>query len=240
MPRSLEFNAPSHDGRMPRLLGDDSGAILALGVCRRSGAARQPRQRPGWPATVRVMPCAFGFPSGSGGLGFVWFGSLGGLGFGGSLRHVQRQVHPFEDGALGGVTLALVEADDSGVAAVALFLRRGDLVEEDFHGVLLMKTRGGQAAVVEGAALAEGDHFLGDRAGGFGFGQRGGHAFVFDEAANQVGEHRISVWCSAGQLGGSLEVAHKGAVSDTCCPSWWSLLWALPGGPARRSCPGST
>src|SRR6266446_7420691 len=189
---------------------------------------------------VRNCFRAFEFPSGSGSLGFVWFGSVCGLSFGRNLRRLERQVHPFQDGALGGVTLPLVEADDSCVAAMALFLGRGDLVEENFHRVLLVKTRGGQAAIVEGAALAEGDHFLGDRAGGLGFGQRGGHTFVFDEAANQVGEHCISVLAGAAQLGGSLKVAHIGAVSETWAPPSLSPLWVLPRGPARRSCPGST
>jgi hypothetical protein len=32
---------------------------------------------------------------------------------------------------------------------------------------------------------------------------------VFDEAANQIGEHRIAMFAGAAQLGGALEVSHK-------------------------------
>ena len=50
---------------------------------------------------------------------------------------------------------------------------------------------------MNGAALAEGNHLLGDGSGGLGFGQSGHDAFMFDEAANQVGKHRIPVLAGA-------------------------------------------
>src|SRR5881296_1110193 len=69
-----------------------------------------------------------------------------------------------------------------------------------------------RAAVVQGAALAEGDHFFGDRTSGFGLGQRGRDAFVFDEAANQVGQHGVAMLAGAAKFGGSFKVAHA---------NWW-------------------
>src|SRR5690349_20245469 len=76
------------------------------------------------------------------GLGFFGFGfflfallfslflsrSFGGLGFGsGSLRGRRLdggQIHPFEDGELRGIALALVHLHDARITAVAVFLRR--------------------------------------------------------------------------------------------------------------------
>ena len=52
-----------------------------------------------------------------------------------------ERVHPFEDGALRGVALALVHADDAGVAAVAFLERGRDFLEQDFRGVFLVQTR---------------------------------------------------------------------------------------------------
>src|SRR5439155_10601500 len=70
---------------------------------------------------------------------------------------------------------------------------------------------GGEPARVDGAGLAEGDHFLGNRAGRFGLGQRGGHAFVLDETANQVRQHRVAVFAGAAKLGGSFPMTHSGS-----------------------------
>src|SRR5215831_907647 len=115
---------------------------------------------------------------------------------------------PFENGALGGVALALVEANDTSVAAGAVFVGGGDLVEEHFDRVFLMQACGSEAAIVHGAALAKSDHFFGDGARGFGLGERCGDAFVFDEAADEVGEHRVAMGASATEFGGTFEVAH--------------------------------
>src|SRR5262245_28239661 len=71
------------------------------------------------------------------------------------------EVGPFEDRFFGGVALAGVQLDDAGVPAVAALLRWSDFVEEDFNGVfLLQEPRTREAAVVDGAALAESDHFF--------------------------------------------------------------------------------
>jgi hypothetical protein len=110
---------------------------------------------------------------------------------------------------MSGIALALPKFDNSGVAAMAFFLRRGYLVEKNFHGIFLMQPGSGESPIVDAPSLAQGDHFLSHRAGGFRLSQRGGDAFVFDEAANQVGKHRIAVLTGAAQFGGSLEMAHK-------------------------------
>src|ERR1019366_8889475 len=121
----------------------------------------------------------------------------------------RSEVHPFEDSLLGGITLALVELEDPGVAPATLLLRGSDLVEQNLHRVLLVETRGGDATIVKGPVLAERDHLLGDGPRGFGFGQGGGDAFVYDQAADHVGEHRVPVCAGAAQLGSSLKVSHK-------------------------------
>ena len=121
-----------------------------------------------------------------------------GLGLGFSLGFGRRfgcntEVHPFEDGQLRGVTLALVQLHDAGVTAVALFVSGSDFVEEDLHGIFLVQPGGGNAAVVQGAAFAQRDHFLGHGTGRLGLRQGGRDAVVLDEAANQIGQHRIPV-----------------------------------------------
>jgi hypothetical protein len=139
---------------------------------------------------------------------FLCLGCGGGLGFFGR-SGFGREFDPFEDRFLGGVALALIQADDAGVAAATIFLAGSDFVEENFYGVFLVEAGGGEAAIMERATLAEGYHFFSDGAGGFGFGQSGGDAFVFDEAANQVREHRVAMGTGAAEFGGAFEVAHK-------------------------------
>src|SRR6266568_1983711 len=87
------------------------------------------------------------------------------------------------------------------------------------------QARGGQAAVVERAALAESDQFLRDAARGFGFGQRGDHSPVGNEAANQVGQHRVAMLELAAQLGGAFEMSHKRTGTIRL------IVWPLPWGP---------
>ena len=109
---------------------------------------------------------------------------------------------------MGGIALALVQADDAGVATLAFGLGGREFVEEDAHHVILVKAGGGQTAIVEGAGFAKGDHFLGDGAGGLGFGKGRGDALVLDQAAHQVGQHGVAMLAGATKFGGSFEVAH--------------------------------
>jgi len=52
---------------------------------------------------------------------------------------------------------------------------------------------------MDGAMLAKGDHFFQPRKrAGFGFRQSGGDPFVFDQTANQIGQHRIPVFPGGG------------------------------------------
>jgi hypothetical protein len=110
---------------------------------------------------------------------------------------------------LGGIALALVQPHDTGVSAVALFLRGSNFGEEDLHGVFLVEPGDGEAAVVNGAAFAEGHHLFRYGTGGFGFGDGGNDAFMFDEAADQVPEHGVAMLAGAAQLGGSFKMSHK-------------------------------
>jgi hypothetical protein len=110
---------------------------------------------------------------------------------------------------LTGIALALVEANDSRVTAVTVFLGRGDLGEENLDRVFLMEAGYSESAIVQCAVLAECYHFLSDRSSGFGLGQAGGDTFVLDEAANHIGEHRIAMFAGAAQFGRAFEVSHK-------------------------------
>src|SRR5262249_26168100 len=92
------------------------------------------------------------------------------------------------------------------------------LVEQDFDHVLLVQSGRGQPSVVDGSPLAEGNHLFGHGTGSLGLGQGRGNAFVFDEAANQVGEHRIAMFTGAAQFSCSLEVAHKRNVFNLLGP----------------------
>jgi len=127
------------------------------------------------------------------GFGSFSFG-LGGRGFG---RRWDGLVHPFQDGLLGGVAAAQPQPYDARIASVPLFVRGRNFVEQQFDGIFLVEARCGQAPMVDGAAFAQGDHFFGYGTGCFGLGEGGGDAAVFDEAANQVGQHRIAVLAGA-------------------------------------------
>src|SRR5438876_126237 len=59
---------------------------------------------------------------------------------------------PFENGARRGVALALVQADDAGVAAGTILEDRGNLFEENSRGIFLVQARHGQTTVAHGAA----------------------------------------------------------------------------------------
>ena len=121
----------------------------------------------------------------------------------------ELEVDPFDDGALSGIALTLVQANDSRVAAVAILEAGRNVFEENLGGIFLMQSRNGQTTMMDGAALAERDHFLGHGSRGFGFGQGGCDAPVFDQAADQVGEHGIAMLKLAAQFGRSFTMSHK-------------------------------
>ena len=168
---------------------------------------------------------------------FPGFGLGGGRLGGGRWRRLglllKRFVHPLQDGHLRAIPPADAgELDDARVAAHAILKRRGDLIEQDANHVVLLaplfaellagdslgpgekpalgrpQPCGGQAAMVQGAPFAEGHHLLGDDACRLGLGQGGGDFLLLDEAAHQVGEHRVSMLPGAAQLGGSYSVTH--------------------------------
>ena len=89
--------------------------------------------------------------------------------------------------------MTLIEADDSRVTTVALLLGGRDVGEQDFHRILLVQSRDRQATIMKRPGFPERHHFFGDRPSGFGLGQGGGNAFMFDQAANHVREHRSAM-----------------------------------------------
>ena len=92
--------------------------------------------------------------------------------------------------------------------ATLILLRWSNFAEQNFRRVLLVQPGCHQTASVNRVLLAQRDYFLGHGTRGFRLGERGRHAFVFDEAANQVGKHRIPVFTGAAQLGGASKMSH--------------------------------
>src|SRR6185436_14043447 len=101
-----------------------------------------------------------------------------------------------------------MQLDDAGVAARPSFLARSDFVEEDLHGIFLMKTGCRETAVVKGAALAEGDHLFRNGSRGFRLGQRGGDSLVDNQAADQIRQHRVAMCRSAAEFCCSFTMTH--------------------------------
>ena len=131
---------------------------------------------------------------------FGFFRRFAFLGLDGSNGHID----PFKDSEMPGIALALAQFHNPCITAMALLLERSDFVEEDADHVLLVQSCSSHAAVMQSALFAQGDHLFGHRARCFGLGQSGGDPFMFDEAANQVGKHRVAMLAGAAQLGGSL------------------------------------
>src|ERR1041385_7616935 len=74
------------------------------------------------------------------------------LRFGGGLGlSDDRHIDPFEDGALAGIALSLIEPNYSRVTTTTVFLGRRDFVEEDLHGVFLMEAGSGETTIVQRA-----------------------------------------------------------------------------------------
>ena len=65
---------------------------------------------------------------------------------------------------------------------------RGDLAEKLLGDLRGHEVCGGLTTRLQGVALAEGDHFFGDGARGFGTGQRGGDAAVLEQIGDQVAQ----------------------------------------------------
>jgi hypothetical protein len=91
---------------------------------------------------------------------------------------------------------------------MALLLRGSDLIEQNAHGILLVQSRRCYAPIMNGAAFAQGNHFLSHGANGFRLLQRRGDATVFDETANHISQHRIAMLAGSPEFGRSLKVTH--------------------------------
>ena len=64
------------------------------------------------------------------------------------------------------------------------------------------------------ALLAERYHLFRYRSGRLGFRQRRGDPPMFDEAANQVRQHRVTMLELAAEFGRSFKVSHKRTLAD--------------------------
>jgi hypothetical protein len=153
-------------------------------------------------------------------LGSLRFGRFGGEFLG------HRNLNPFKDGTLSRVTLALIHFDDASVATRPGLKCGCQFFEQDTHNVflrppflsvslapvqgpgLLAKPGSSKATGVESPAFAKGDELFGDRPCGAGLGEGGGDSFMFDEAADEIGKHRIAMRSRAPEFGGVFEMAH--------------------------------
>jgi hypothetical protein len=127
---------------------------------------------------------------------------------------------------LRGVTLALIHLDDSCVATWTGLECGCQFLEQDTNDVLLSpplfaislasvqgswlltKPGSGQTSGMESAAFAKGDELFSNGTGGTGLGKGCGDSLMFNEAADEIGEHRITMRSGAPEFGGVFEVAH--------------------------------
>src|SRR5260370_22121 len=97
-----------------------------------------------------------------------------------------------EDGHLGIVADAMAGLDDAGVASGAIGEFGRDLAEQFLRDGRQHDVGSGHAARLQRVALAEGDHFLRDRAGSFGARERRGDAPVVKQICDEAAEHRAA------------------------------------------------
>ena len=77
----------------------------------------------------------------------------------------------------------------------------------------MLQSRGNEPAVLQACSVdlaffAKCHHLVGHHASGFGLGEGGGDAAVFDQAAHEVVEHAGAMLGSAAQFGFANTVAH--------------------------------
>ena len=103
------------------------------------------------------------------------------------------------------------ELEDAGVAARALRVARGDLLEQLVHGELVLAQRAERlAAGVQVAALGQRDQLLELGLDRLGLGLGGLDALVLDDLLAEVRQQRLAVRGAAAELVAGLLVAHRG------------------------------
>ena len=130
------------------------------------------------------------------------------LGFNGWRDGGDNGIHPLKNGELGRIARALAKFENTSVTAPAILESGCNILEQDFCGTFLMEARHGEAAMVDGSLLAERDHLFSNGTGGLGLGQGRRDALVFNQAANEVGKHRIAMFGCAAQFGRALQMSH--------------------------------
>src|SRR5438309_11467153 len=109
----------------------------------------------------------------------LYFGHFFLLGFSFLFLELELRTAELDDGDLGVVADAVPRMDDAGVAAGAIREFRRDLAEQLLRDGRKHDVRCRLTARLQRVALAEGDHLLRDGTRGFGAGQCGGDAPVF-------------------------------------------------------------
>ena len=74
------------------------------------------------------------------------------------------------------------------------------------------------------SSFAEAEQLFGHWPRGFCLGERGRDALVFDEAAHQVGKHRIAMGTGAAEFGGTTKVTH-GTLDFFCFRCRFEKRW---------------
>src|SRR4051794_26932302 len=114
-----------------------------------------------------------------------------------------------EEDHLGRVAATWTELEDAGVAARALRVPRGDLLEELVDGELVLAERGERlAAGVQVTALGERDQLLDLGLDRLGLGLRGLDALVLDDLLAEVRQQRLAMRRGAGELVTGLLMPH--------------------------------
>jgi hypothetical protein len=115
--------------------------------------------------------------------------------------------------------------DDASVSTLAVFENRGNFIKQHTHDILLAsldhfclgrkhslgimpQARCHEPSGVNGAALTERHHLFRYWSSSFGFSQSGGHAFVGDQAANQIGQHGIPMLSRTAEFRSSFLMSH--------------------------------
>jgi hypothetical protein len=106
---------------------------------------------------------------------------------------LEFEAHEFEDGDFGAIADAVSGRNDAGVTAGAIGELGRYLTEELLGDGWREDVGSGLAARSKSVAFTESDELFGHRTRGFGTGQSGGDAAVFEQIGDEVAQGRAAV-----------------------------------------------
>src|ERR1017187_205273 len=125
-------------------------------------------------------------------------------------------VNPFDKSHRRGIALAPAKFHNAGITAVASGRSWRHFIEQFFHHILLPQNRQCGTSRVQRSFLAERHHFLRQRTHCFRFGQCGLDALVFDQAANLIGQQRLSMLGGSPKLNRFFLMSHCKPRGENC------------------------